>query len=78
MIFGDCPYCEGAVSTPIASIEEFKNRNGYPGSIEKCPHCGKEYLLKHSRLTPTAYPMEMVKINKEKKEIEINEPQAEN
>lgn len=47
MIMGDCPHCDRFVSTHIGQAACF--------SKEVCPHCKKEYWLRHSRFDPEAY-----------------------
>lgn len=51
MIFGGCPHCNKYVSRPIA-------QNNIPlpcYSKELCEHCGKDYWIKHSRISPEFY-----------------------
>lgn len=62
MIIGECPYCDQIVTTECAEV--------CPAfSKETCPHCGKEYWLKHSRIDPKAYLLENVKVDEETKQI---------
>ena len=47
MIMGECPHCGEYVSTPMGPAPCY--------SKEICPHCKKEYWLKHSRIQSIAY-----------------------
>ena len=68
MIFGECPYCDEMISTPIADTCPAMSK-------ETCDSCGKQYWLKHSRLNPVAYPMEEIEVNEETKSVKIKNPE---
>ena len=63
MIIGDCPYCDNTIMTYIGPVGAW--------SKETCGNCKKEYWLQHSRIDPTAYTLESIKVDEETKTIEF-------
>lgn len=43
MLIGECPYCDKPTMTPVADSTPCY-------SYEACDSCGKEYVLRHSRI----------------------------
>jgi len=64
MFIGTCLYCDAGFMRPspdrTPAMEKYK-----------CEDCGEWQWLKHSRIDPESYSLDMVEVNEETKSVKI-------